>query len=341
MATSYFDLPSSVQSELLANAAAETHRATAVIEKDIWITLVLKDLFAMPGRKAMAFKGGTSLSKVYSVIQRFSEDVDVTIDYRELGCEQSVAELSRLSGGKRDKIGEALKAKVREYTHEIVRPYLQSQLASLACGQECDVTVSENGEKLYVVYPTRAFARGQYMREHVLVEFGGRNLINPNSHYTIKPDIAALFPNIDFPIAEGVVVLAPERTFWEKVTLVHAECNRPLADDRNRVSRHWYDLAMLAQHEAGRRAMEDLDLLADVVGLKKVFYRSASAQYDRCLTGELNLMPDSENLVRLENDYREMQGSGMLNGHVYPIADILALLSTLQGRINQLTLAKW
>ena len=86
MSKSYFDLPKAGQREILDEAFAETGRSPSVIEKDIWLTLVLQLLFAMPGRKAMAFKGGTSLSKVHGVIKRFSEDVDITVDYRGLGC---------------------------------------------------------------------------------------------------------------------------------------------------------------------------------------------------------------------------------------------------------------
>lgn len=328
----YFDLSAEEQSELLGFAATQTGRASSVIEKDIWLSVVLKQLFETPDRKAMAFKGGTSLSKVYSVIQRFSEDVDVTVDYRQLGCDIPLAELVKLSGRQRTKIGESLKAEVSRYTHEVVQPYLHSRLA---CGTECDVTISENGEELHVYYPSRISDRDGYMRDYVLVEFGGRNIIDPNAMHTIQPDIAELVPNVTFPPAEGVVVLAPERTFWEKVTLIHAQCNRDIAEGRDRVSRHWYDLAMLAQHEVGKRAMQDIELLSNVIDLKNVFYRSASTHYERCLGGSLNLLPDKANRVVLERDYRSMQEAGMLNGHAYSMEQILDELLVLQNQINQ------
>jgi hypothetical protein len=337
---SYFDLTAEEQSELLASAASETGRAAGVIEKDIWVCFVLKELFAMPGRKAMAFKGGTSLSKVYSVIKRFSEDVDITIDYRELGCGLSIADMATLSGRRRDQIGDDLKTKVSQYSHEVVLPYLQTQLSSLGCGLECEVMVSLNGEELKVIYPTRVGDPRGYLKDHVLVEFGGRNIIDPNASHIINADAAGAFPEVIFPSAEGVIVLAPERTFWEKVTLIHSACRRPIAEGRNRVSRHWYDLAMMARHEIGHRAMTDLDLLADVVALKNVFYRSGSAHYDRCLSGELNLIPDAENRARLEKDYLDMMRSGVLNGHDISMAQIFTELAALQNRINQLVLAR-
>jgi len=332
---SYFDIPVTEQGELLGVAATETGRSPSVIEKDIWLSLVLQHLFATPNRKAMAFKGGTSLSKVYSVIKRFSEDVDVTIDYRQLGCELPLSELSKLSGRQRTQIGDALKVEVSRYTHEVVQPHLKSELAKLACGAECEVSISENGEELHVYYPSRVADRGGYMRDYVLVEFGGRNIIDPNAVHTIQPDVAELFQGVAFPRAEGVVVLAPERTFWEKVTLIHAQCNKQITEGRERISRHWYDLAMLAQHGIGKRAMNDLELLANVIDLKNVFYRSATTHYERCLAGELNLLPDGDNRVLLEKDYLNMQEAGMLNGHVYPMTQILDELSALQKQINQ------
>lgn len=335
MPTSYFDLPATEQGELLEAAFNETGASPRVIEKDIWLSFVLQHLFAMPDRKAMAFKGGTSLSKVFSVIKRFSEDVDVTIDYRQLGCEIPLSELSQLSGRQKKQISDDLKAEVSRYTHEVVQPYLSSQLAKLACGNECEVSISENGEELHVYYPSRVEDRGDYMRDYVLVEFGGRNIVKPNEVHAIQPDIAGLIQGVEFPRAEGVVVLAPERTFWEKVTLIHAECNRPIAEGHDRISRHWYDLAMLAQHDIGKRAMNDLELLVDVINLKTVFYSRATNHFERCLAGDLNLLPDGNNRTALEKDYLNMQEAGMLNGHVYPMAQILSELSVLQEQINQ------
>lgn len=340
MPRSYFELTASAQREILDEAYIETGRSPSVIEKDIWLTLVLQLLFAMPGRKAMAFKGGTSLSKVHGVIKRFSEDVDITVDFRGLGCEHSVSDLLQFSGGKRRRIGDALIAEVGRYTREAVLPYLKAQLQNYGSASECQLSVSEDGESIHVHYPTISADAMGYLRDHVLVEFGGRNIIDPNAVHSIQPDIAELFASIDFPKAEQVVVLSPARTFWEKVTLIHAQCNKPIDEGKDRISRHWYDLAMLLQHDVGASAKNDVELLKDVIGLKSVFYNSATAQYDRCLSGELNLIPDRDNFSRLENDYNAMEASGMLNGHVYPLGQIMEDLTSLQEHVNQLVLHK-
>lgn len=340
MPRSYFELPPAGQREILDEAFSETGRSPSVIEKDVWLTLILQLLFSMPGRKAMAFKGGTSLSKVHGVIERFSEDVDITVDFRGLGCEHSVPELLLLSGAKRRKVSEALIAKVGGYTREAVLPYLTAQLQNYGWASECQLSVSDDGESIHINYPAVAADAKGYMREHILVEFGGRNIIDPNAVHSIQPDIAEMFDGITFPKAEQVVVLSPARTFWEKVTLIHAQCNKPIPEGKDRISRHWYDLAMLLQHEVGEQAKNDLELLDDVIALKSVFYNSSTAYYGRCVAGELNLIPDGENFARLESDYYAMERSGMLNGHFYPLGSIMEDLAALQKHVNQLALGR-
>jgi len=340
VATSYFDLPLAGRRAILDEAFSETGRSPTVIEKDIWLTLVLQLLFAMPGRKAMAFKGGTSLSKVHGVIKRFSEDVDITVDFRGLGCEHSLPELLQLSGARRRKVSDALIAEVGRYTRDAVLPYLNDQLQNYGCASECRLWVSSDGESMYVSYPAVSADAQGYLRDHVLVEFGGRNIIEPYEVHSIQPDIAELFGEITFPIAEDVVVLSAARTFWEKVTLIHAQCNKTIPEGSERISRHWYDLAMLLQHNVGEIAKNNLELLDDVIALKSVFYYSATAHYGRCASGELNLIPAADDITRLEADYTAMERSGMLNGHVYPMQRIMEDLTALQSHINQLALAR-
>lgn len=334
MPETYFELPARDQHEILSKASSHLGRSASILEKDIWLSLVLKGLFSAPDRKPMAFKGGTSLSKVYSVIRRFSEDVDITIDYRSLGCEIPISELIGLPRKQRDRIGASLRENVRVYTNEIIRPHLEAQLAELECGAECAIEVSEDGENMMIYYPSRAEDQAGYLREFVLIEFGGRNIINPNEVHAIRPEISSVFPGLVFPHAEDVVVLAADRTFWEKVTLIHAACNKPFPSGLNRNGRHWYDLAMLCQHECGQRAIANIDLLKDVIALKSVFYKSATTNYEQCLTGELRLIPDEANLRLLHEDYLAMQEAGMLNGHLIPLAEILDQLLHLQNHLN-------
>ncbi|BAW21672.1 nucleotidyl transferase AbiEii/AbiGii toxin family protein [Pseudomonas sp. FW306-2-2C-D06B] len=339
MATCYFQLSAEDQSGLLAQAAIKTGRSEAIIEKDIWVSVVLRELFSMPDRKRMAFKGGTSLSKVFSVIHRFSEDIDITIDYQELGCAMTSAEMAKLSTNARKRLSDGLKAQVREYVAGTVQPYLLGRLQALGCGGECAITVSGRDEDtLLIGYPSRVVERDGYMLDHVKIEFGGRNIIDPNAEHTIVPDVADLFPSVAFPVAVGVVVLAAQRSYWEKVTLIHDECNRGLQQDSSRQSRHWYDLVMLARHATGQQAIADLDLLADVIGIKQVFFRRSTSRYEDCLAGGLVLIPDAQGLEQLASDYAAMNEARMFNEYFVPLDQILTELAALQDQINRITL---
>jgi hypothetical protein len=99
-------------------------------------------------------------------------------------------------------------------------------------------------------------------------------------------------------------------------------------------------MVRLLQHDVGASAQNDLELLEDVIALKSAFYNSATAQYGRYVSGELNLIPDQDNFPRLEDDYYAMERSGMLNGHIYPLRRVMEDLSSLQEHVNRLVLGR-
>jgi hypothetical protein len=168
----------------------------------------------------------------------------------------------------------------------------------------------------------------------VLVEFGGRNTIEPNEEYSLRPYIAAEVKELEFPFAK-VRVLSPLRTFWEKATLIHVECYRPKPRmDSNRLSRHWSDLAVLADHEIGKRSVSDRVMLTDVVKHKKVFFYSAHANYDACLSGELRLAPDGALLDVLNADFGKMIDDKMFDVAPPGFDTIVSRLKALEREIN-------
>jgi len=332
MADEFIGLDPAEQAAIYRALSARLGRDPSVLQKDLWVCLVLKLLFEMPGRKRMAFKGGTSLSKVFGAIARFSEDIDVTIDYREL---DSSFDPFRV-GATRSQIrrySDHLKDLVRGHVAGIIKPYLETALVSTA-GEGCDVRLSEDGESLTVVYPTVLGPAGDYLSDSVLVEFGGRNVVDPNDEHMIAPDIAQELANLRFPRA-SVCVLSPSRTFWEKATLIHVACNRGAIEaGAARLSRHWYDLAMLADHAIGRAAIGDRALLEDVVRHKKVFFDSKDSNYDEGLSGRLKLVPREAAVAALRRDYEAMIGAAMFFGDPRPFHDIVRRLVELEQEIN-------
>ncbi len=267
-AETYFDLPLGDQAELLQSLAPMMGRRSEILEKDIWLCQVLEVLFRLPCRKPMAFKGGTSLSKVYRAIDRFSEDIDVTIDYRSLVASAPALE-ALTSNTQRKKLSNDLKTALTSHVIEELVPALREALALALPGQSTRMEVSDDAEKLWVYYPSAVENADAYLRPSVLIEFGGRNSTLPQSAKALTPDIATHVPGLAWPVAH-VAVLSAARTFWEKATLIHVECHRPgLKPSADRLSRHWYDLARLADHEVGQQAVSDPNCCATSCASRK------------------------------------------------------------------------
>lgn len=335
MAEPFLSLSASERGDILRTAAANSARSAVVLEKDIWVCWVLQVLFSITNPHPMAFKGGTSLSKVYGIIDRFSEDVDVTLDYRHFhddfdpfADDASRTQVRRFS--------ERLEEHVERYANDVVAPALNGAAERLTPNGRCAVHVCEDGETIRLAYPS-AVEEEAYIRSEVLLEFGGRNVIDPNERHAIAPDMASLMPELDYPAAT-VTVLSPVRTFWEKATLIHVECHRRrLADRPNRLSRHWFDLACLASHDVGRSALADRRLLAEVVRHKEVFFHAGYANYDRCLDGQLRLVPDNDQLLALQSDYDAMRSARIVGDDAPEFDHLMFEISDIQAKINRHT----
>ena len=329
----FLDLSAEEQSDILQTVAPQLARGASVLEKDIWGCWTLQALFSMPGTHPMAFKGGTSLSKVYGVIDRFSEDVDITLDYRAFdeGFDPFAEGVSRT---KTKQFSDRLKSYVLAYATEVVVPYLESELAKLPTAEQHTVELDDGGEKIWVTYPSVVEGTDEYIRSQVLIELGGRNVIDPNETHIVSPYIAELTQGLVYPSSE-VVVLSPERTFWEKATLIHVECNRgKLRESAERLSRHWYDLVMLSAHPAGQSAVENRELFEEVVRHKKVFFHTGYANYDACLDGRLKLLPETDTLESLRADYEKMVGAGMMYSTPPSFGEIIDSIRYLERRVN-------
>jgi hypothetical protein len=328
VAEAFLQLSPEEQADILQTCATKLGRRTEHLEKDIWICWVLHGLFGMLGRLPMAFKGGTSLSKVFGAIRRLSEDVDVTVDYKSL--DQSIDPFDpKVSRTARDKYTELLRTKLADHTNNVIQPHFANLLSQLPEKPASPLKISADGEKLFIPYPSR-FGKD----ESVLLEFGGRNVVVPNEDRHLRPYIAAELRDLEFPEAT-VQVLSPSRTFWEKATLIHVACNRSHPKlEAGRQSRHWHDLAVLADDKIGQTSIADRQLLADVVKHKNVFFRTSYANYEACLSGGLRLIPGKALQDALRLDYEKMIGDGMFEGEPPTFDSIIARLEKLEKQIN-------
>lgn len=232
------------------------------------------------------------------------------------------------------KLSDKLKFALKEYTERTVVPFLQDKITHDHNNTNVHIHISDDGEKMEVHYPSLFGSQARYMQNFVLVEFGARNTAEPSEPHTIQPIIKQLYPTLELPIAE-VSVLSPIRTFWEKATLMHVECNRGrLSNSPERLSRHWYDLVMLANSWVGASIKENYDLLANVVNHKKVMYAANYANYDDCLIGKLRLVPDEAGIKGLSLDYGKMIDSGMFENEPPAITELISSLKNLEILIN-------
>ena len=338
MADKFLDLPENEKKAILVKNQSSLNLPSLAIEKDIWVCWVLQTLFSITERPKMAFKGGTSLSKIYGAIARFSEDVDVTIDHQTWKNPEKDPFASDLSNSQIGKIAKEYEEKTKEFIQKTVIPAFEKEAATLNIK---GIRIEFDGkEALTVVYPTVMIDSpdifdNRYMKSNILVEFGGKNSIEPNNSKLVVPELSALIPDLIFPSA-SVDVLDPERTFWEKATLIHVECNRTTPKKSfDRLSRHWYDLFKLESHEIGEMALQNVPLLKDVIKFKKVFFHSSYANYDDCIAGRFKLYPQNEEMRRnLEEDYEKMKKSSMFREEPPDFNNIMLRMKEIETQIN-------
>ena len=293
------------QLDLFEAAATATGLPHFVLEKDYYVTLVLKLLFERlkPSHTERTptpfmFKGGTTLSKVYGCIDRMSEDIDLSLDMNFLGYPEPTDQEGTTATGKRVALlNEATQAAVSD----VIVPFLRDELAEI--NSSFEVVVLENGMDIEVQYPQIFEApSGGYIKPRVLLECGGKAGLEPSGSHEIQP--MALASVADHSDNCFVDVLGCDRTFFEKLTALHEINHRGVEKLDERQSRHIYDVISI--HEQFPHFIDDRELLAKVVRHKKKYFRRGAAQWDKAKPGSLWLMPEGELAKRMEDDWAQM-----------------------------------
>jgi hypothetical protein len=335
MSEVYLSLSLKEQAQILRSLSTNPSikRDAILLEKDIWICWALEMLFKMPNRLPMAFKGGTSLSKAFRVIDRFSEDIDITVDYKAFNCEDPFAE--GVSKTKIKNISLQLRSTLTQHINRKIIPYFEKIISEHFKENFPTIELDNDGETLHLYYPSAIEQRSGYVTDSVRLEFGGRNITVPSNIQTISTDVSEYLNHLSFPNAE-VTVLSPQKTFWEKITLIHYECNRPnLKEDADRISRHWYDISMLANHEIGKQALANHKLLNEVIKIKKTFYDSGFAKYDDCVNGNICLIPSDDYLKLLKDDFNKMIVNKMFYSEPPSFEKVILSVRQVQDQINR------
>lgn len=317
-------LPAQQRSELFSETAAHKGTTPAVVEKDFWVSWVLNRLFQKPDlARLLMFKGGTSLSKVHNLIERFSEDIDLILDWRILAGDDPLAERSKT---KQAQLNAAINEQAKKYIGGDLLRMVESALDGV-----CDCRVDDDPFVIDINYPA-AFPDA-YLRSEVRLEIGPLASWLPYEDRSISCYVAEAFPDVFEQRECAVRVIKAERTFWEKATILHHEAHRPEGNAQPpRYSRHYYDLAKMAQSPVKERALADSELLASVVAFKQRFYPRGWARYDLAKPGTLVLVPVGHVLASVRSDYRAMEN--MIFGEMPHIDQILEVLQALQEEIN-------
>jgi hypothetical protein len=321
--------------EALRVAATASGRPVYLLEKDIWVVWALQGLFSATWGEHLVFKGGTSLSKGYDIIRRFSEDIDLTFDVRQLIPDLAVGNPPiPATNSQAVKWTKAVREKLGLWAQNEALPFLKRYAE--ATGVHAEFTIEET--TIYVNYHALQEAAG-YVAPRVKLEFGARSTGEPAETRLVTCDAAWHLPELTFPTAAAARIMLPKRTFWEKATAVHAYCGRGFAGEGDRISRHWHDLVRLDDKGVAQVAFADAALAKEVAEWKGKFFRirdrnGKPIDYIAAVSGQLQLVPDENGLKELEADYRKMADAGILLDEAEPFPDLIKRCSALQDRAN-------
>jgi predicted nucleotidyltransferase component of viral defense system len=326
----WLQLPDETKIRLFAETSRQIGLpSSSAAEKDWWVVHTLATIFSMKCANALIFKGGTSLSKGWNVIQRFSEDIDLALDREFLGFS---GELSKQDIKK-------LRRKSFEFITEVFTEELKSKFAELGFK---DVTVKprevENHDQdplIIEIYYNKLTETDTYLKPGVLVEVGSRSLKEPFTQRTFGTFVSEIYkdnPFTDKPIS--IPVVNPERTFLEKIFLLHEEFQKPFDKIRvERLSRHLYDIEKLSQTEYADIALQDTEFYDTIVRHRSKFTAISGIDYAKHNSANIKFIPPDTIIKKWEDDYNEMKSS-MIYGQKLEFDELIQRLTELQKRIN-------
>ena len=321
------------------------------IEKDFWVTWIVDLLFngRAQGEPRLLFKGGTSLSKAYGLISRFSEDIDITVFREDIGHSFVISDLEGLSGKKQRVLLDAIRDACQHYINETLKNTLNAQIMKIF--QEADILVIEppvesdpsdpDKQSLLFRYPSvvNIDTDAHYIKPMVKIEAGAKSALDPHCLTTIKPYIENELPNLDLTV-QNITTIEPDRTFWDKVVILHGvrrwfDNRRVLRQQGHRVSRHYYDVYKLFHSPVGKRGVMNQALAIDCAKHAKMFFNSNDLDLINAVPGSLSLLPTHEMAEILKKDYDAM--AGMIFGDIPNFSEVLKTISHLENELNNVT----
>jgi predicted nucleotidyltransferase component of viral defense system len=332
----YIDLSKKDQQDIIQRVQAENGLNGQIIEKDWWVTTVLRALFSLPYRGHCSFKGGTSLSKCWGLISRFSEDADVAIDREYLGFGGRLSK-TQIS----DKLRRASCAFVRErLQYDLGERLVETGIDESRFAIHVNITpvTTTDPEIIEVEYPSVFDDEIPYIRHKVIIEVSGRSMNEPVVPVLLHSFIDKVFTEAPFSEPEFEVrVVVPQRTFLEKVFLLHEEFSKPHKLMRTeRMSRHLYDIVQIMNTQIAEEALTDESLYRSVIEHRRIFIGLKGFDYSTLLPKNIRIVPPADIMEAWRKDYATMQET-MIYGESLPFENLIEKIRILNERICELS----
>ena len=302
---------------------------SSAVEKDWWVTLSLNIIFSLPYANQIVFKGGTSLSKAWNLIERFSEDIELVIDRKHLGFEGELSktQVKKLRKASFNFIG-------TEFYNDINNELIKLGVTDY----ELVVQETKNTDTDPLIIELRYKSlteESDYLKPRVLIEVGARSLMEPVDNKAIISIVSSEFSELPFAEKEITIpVVSPKRTFLEKIFLLHEEFQKETKFIRvERMSRHLYDLEKLMDSAHGIEALKDTVLYAIIVGHRKNFNAIRGVDYGNHIPLKINIIPPKETIKEWRKDYKTMQES-MFYGDTISFDKLIERITELNTRIK-------
>jgi len=317
---------------VIRNASQKIGVNEVILEKDYWVCFVLNYLFSKcKWKNAFTFKGGTSLSKCFNLIQRFSEDIDLILDWTVIGYNFDEPWENR-SNTKQDKFNKESNQKTEEFLKSEFLPQIEKDFRNML-NDEFRISIdNKDPQTLLFEYPK--IFNSSYLIQALRLEIGTLAAWTPSEVINIVPEVQKIYPQLFKGNFIAVRAVLPERTFWEKATILHHEANRPKELPMpKRYARHYYDLFCIANTKYKDKAFQNLELLEKVVQFKQKFYPRKWAKYEEALSKTIRLIPDNYRFKEIKEDYKNM--SEMFFGDYPKFDEVMNKIIKLEEEIHK------
>ena len=332
--TNFLKRPDNKRIEMFNTIAQKLRIHSVSVEKDEWVTAVIRALFSLPYAEHLLFKGGTSLSKCWHIIERFSEDVDIAINRELLGFSEELS-------------NNQIRNKLRKVSYLFIKDTLSVDLAEQMKNQginsdlfSINVEFSEDSTKDPVIVEIQyksVIEELTYINPVVKLEIGCRSMREPFEKVKIQSLVDETYPNTPFSdVPFEVNVVVPQRTFIEKLCLLQEEFAKPQELVRtNRMSRHLYDIVKIADTDIANNALEDKRLWTSIIEHRQKFVKIKNFDYELLKPQNISIIPPDFIISQWQQDYETMRET-MIYGSSLPFNKLIDKIKQLNERINQM-----